>query len=210
MAKRFLTPINLPSRTTDPATASNGDLYFNTSSNTIKVYYGSAWNAISSDSIIVSDTPPVGSGEGQLWYESDSGDLFIRYDSAWVQTGGGGGGGGGSSVLYQDDAPTSPAIGDIWVDSDENIVTVNSNQFILRSGDSFAGLISGITPTNPENLTTKQYVDSFMPKSGGTFSGAVAGITPTLSTHLATKDYVDNTVPPPVDTGLNPFFLGGM
>jgi hypothetical protein len=210
MAKRFLTPINMPSRTTDPATASDGDLYFNTSLNVIKVYYDLAWNAISSESIIISDTPPESSTDGQLWYESDSGDLFIRYDGAWVQTGGGGGGGGGSSVLYQDDAPLSPAIGDIWVDANEAIVAVNSNQFILRSGDSFLGLISGITPTEPENLTTKSYVDGFMPKSGGTFSGAVSGITPTLSAHLATKNYVDNTIPPPVDTGLNPFFLGGM
>lgn len=210
MAKRFLTPINLPSRSTDPATASDGDLYFNTSSDVIKVYYNSGWNPISSETIIISDTPPESPIEGQLWYESDSGDLFIRYDDTWVQTGGGGGGGGGSEVFYQDDAPTSPAIGDIWVDANEAIVAVNSNQFILRSGDSFLGLISGINPTEPENLTTKSYVDGFMPKSGGTFSGAVSGIAPTLSAHLATKDYVDNNLPAPTESGFNPFFLGGM
>lgn len=173
MAKRFLTPINLPSRSSDPDTASEGDLYFNTSLDVIKVYYNSAWNPISGETIFVSDTPPLSPTEGQLWYESDTGDLFIRYDDAWVQTGGGSGGGGGSEVFYQVDAPTSPAVGDIWVDSDETLVTVNSNQFILRSGDSFTGSISGITPTEPENLATKNYVDN-------------------------------------VDTGLNPFFLGGM
>ena len=201
MAKRFLTPINLPSRSSDPATASEGDLYFNTSLDIIKVYYNSTWNPISSETIFVSDTPPTSPTEGQLWYESDSGDLFIRYDNAWVQTGGG----GGNEVFYQATAPESPAIGDIWVDSDETLVTVNSNQFILRSGDTFTGAISGIAPTSANNLTTKQYVDTFMPKSGGTFTGSVSGITPTLPEHLTTKQYVDN-----VDTGLNPFFLGGM
>lgn len=187
MAKRFLTPINLPSRTTDPATASDGDLYFNTSLNIIKVYYGSAWNAISSESIIVSDTPPASPTEGQLWYESDSGDLFIRYDNTWVQTGGGGGGGGGSSVLYQDDAPTSPAVGDIWVDSNEDLITLNSNTFMQKTGGTFTGSVI--------------------------FSDTASGITPTLSAHLATKDYVDSSIPeptPPVESGLNPFLLGGM
>ena len=160
MAKRFLTPINLPSRSSDPATASEGDLYFNTSLDVIKVYYNSTWNPISSETIFVSDTPPASPTEGQLWYESDSGDLFIRYDNAWVQTGGGGGGGGGNEVFYQSTAPESPAIGDIWVDSDETLVTVNSNQFILRSGDTFTGAISGIAPTEANNLATKEYVDN--------------------------------------------------
>lgn len=174
MAKRFLTPINLPSRSSDPATASEGDLYFNTSLDIIKVYYNSTWNPISSETIFVSDTPPTSPTEGQLWYESDSGDLFIRYDNAWVQTGGG----GGNEVFYQSTAPESPAIGDIWVDSDETVIVFNPNEFIQ--------------------------------KSGGTFTGVVSGVTPTLSAHLATKQYVDNSMPPPVEPGLNPFFLGGM
>ena len=85
MAKRFLTPINLPSRATDPSSASSGDIYFNTSLDAIKVYYDSTWNPISTDTISVSDTPPESAVEGQLWYESDSGDLFIRYSGAWIQ-----------------------------------------------------------------------------------------------------------------------------
>ena len=96
MAKRFLTPINLPSRSTDPATASEGDLYFNTVLDTIKLYYNSEWNLISGENVSVSDTPPASSSEGQLWYESDTGNLFIYYDGVWVQTGGGSGGGGTS------------------------------------------------------------------------------------------------------------------
>ena len=86
MAKRFLTPINLPSKATDPLEASAGDIYFNTSEDSIKLYYGSTWNPISGGSISVSDAPPENPTEGQLWYESDSGDLFVRYSNSWIQT----------------------------------------------------------------------------------------------------------------------------
>jgi hypothetical protein len=44
MAKRFLTPINLVPLSSDPSSGSEGDLYFNTVTNTIRVYYDGAWN----------------------------------------------------------------------------------------------------------------------------------------------------------------------
>lgn len=44
MAKRFLTPLNLSPLTSDPATGAEGDAYFNSSSNKIRVYYDGAWN----------------------------------------------------------------------------------------------------------------------------------------------------------------------
>jgi hypothetical protein len=44
MAKRFLTPINLASLSSDPLNGSEGDLYFNTVTNTVRVYYDGAWN----------------------------------------------------------------------------------------------------------------------------------------------------------------------
>ena len=128
MATKLLSTQRIVNLSSDPASGSIGEIYFNTVDEELKVYTGSSWE-------------PLGGGE--------------------------------SGVFYQANAPESPAIGDIWVDSDETLVTVNSNQFILRSGDSFTGSISGITPTEPENLATKNYVDN-------------------------------------VDTGLNPFFLGGM
>lgn len=163
MAKRFLTPINLPSRSSDPATASDGDLYFNTSLDIIKVYYNSAWNPISGETIFVSDTPPVSPTEGQLWYESDSGDLFIRYDNTWVQTGGGGGGGGGNEVFYQDDIPTSALKGDIWVDSNQTVISVNANDFVPKSGGTFTGIINAPTAsagTNNNQVATTEFVIS--------------------------------------------------
>jgi hypothetical protein len=47
MAKRFLTALNLSPSASDPATGSEGDAYFNSSSNKIRVYYDGAWNDLS-------------------------------------------------------------------------------------------------------------------------------------------------------------------
>jgi len=72
-------------------------------------------------------------------------------------------GAGGSSVLYQSSEPASPEIGDIWVDSDEPIITLNSNDFMPKSGGTFTGAVSGITPTLSVHLATKEYVDNNTP-----------------------------------------------
>lgn len=47
MAKKFLSPLNLVNLTSDPSGASEGDIYWNSLSNTIRVYYNNAWSDIS-------------------------------------------------------------------------------------------------------------------------------------------------------------------
>jgi hypothetical protein len=47
MAKRFLTPIGVVSLPTDPATGYNGQIYFNSSTNELKIYYNGQWNSLS-------------------------------------------------------------------------------------------------------------------------------------------------------------------
>jgi hypothetical protein len=50
MARKFLTPLNLVNLTTDPASANEGDFYWNSSSNSLRVYFDGSWsNASSSD-----------------------------------------------------------------------------------------------------------------------------------------------------------------
>ena len=41
-----LTPVNVMSASADPASGNAGDVYYNTTSNTLKVYNGSAWVAV--------------------------------------------------------------------------------------------------------------------------------------------------------------------
>jgi len=43
MAKRFLTSIELANLSSDPATGSEGQMYFNTIANAIKVYTDGEW-----------------------------------------------------------------------------------------------------------------------------------------------------------------------
>lgn len=91
------------------------------------------------------------------------------------------------------------------------------SQYSLVDGTrAFTGTVSGVTPTEPDHLTTKGYVDTAVGVSGaidhgnltglddddhtiyslvdGTraFSATVGGVTPTLDAHLATKGYVDS------------------
>lgn len=46
MAKRFLTPVGLLVSATDPASGSSGQIYFNSVSNELKIYYEGQWNSI--------------------------------------------------------------------------------------------------------------------------------------------------------------------
>jgi hypothetical protein len=46
MTKRFLTPIRLVNLDSDPGSALSGDMYFNTSSKTIRQYNGLLWNDV--------------------------------------------------------------------------------------------------------------------------------------------------------------------
>jgi hypothetical protein len=50
MAKKFLSPLNLVNLTSDPGSAVEGDIYWNSSTNKIRVYFNGAWADASSSS----------------------------------------------------------------------------------------------------------------------------------------------------------------
>lgn len=50
MAKKFLTPINVLNAASDPVAAAEGDLYYNTTTDQLKIYSNSAWVNVSSGS----------------------------------------------------------------------------------------------------------------------------------------------------------------
>ena len=66
MSKRFLTPLGLLSATSDPVSASIGDVYFNSSSNVTRVYYGSAWVNLSASSNVTASINAGGITSGTL------------------------------------------------------------------------------------------------------------------------------------------------
>lgn len=66
MSKRFLTPLGLLSATSDPVSASTGDIYFNSSSNVTRVYYGSSWINLSASSTLATHANTASSIAGSL------------------------------------------------------------------------------------------------------------------------------------------------
>lgn len=96
-----------------------GDLYFNTVSNRMKVYDGSAWGFVSVDpALVVEKTSNTGSGKlpvgttaqrdgspatGYLRFNTTLGKPEIYNGSAWGAVGGGATGGGADAVFIEND-----------------------------------------------------------------------------------------------------------
>lgn len=92
MTKRLLSTQRIVNLASNPASGTAGEVYYNTTSNELRVYNGTTWIAIGSGggggaSITVSDTPPVSPTAGALWFNSSNLKTYIYYDSAWVEVG---------------------------------------------------------------------------------------------------------------------------
>lgn len=96
MSRRFLTPIRVANLSSDPVSANEGDLYYNTALDKLKVYANSTWSEVGGGSsgggaITVSDTAPTSPTSGQLWYNSSSGRTYLYYEDGssnqWVEIG---------------------------------------------------------------------------------------------------------------------------
>ena len=55
MARKFLSPLNLLNLTSDPGTAAEGDFYWNSSTNRLRIYFDSAWADVSSNTAFKND-----------------------------------------------------------------------------------------------------------------------------------------------------------
>lgn len=90
MAKRFLTPLNLSNLASNPATGSEGDLYFNTTDNVVKIYIDGAWTELTGGgggggAISVSASAPVIASEGDGWFDNTDGKFYVYDGSFWVE-----------------------------------------------------------------------------------------------------------------------------
>ena len=168
MAKKFLTPLGLVGLTSDPATGSEGQLYFNTTDDVVKVYANGAWTELTGGaggegaSVIYSASQPdiTNLEVGTIWVDSDA-----------VITGGGSGGGtviGGPSFQTIVTSPVSASIvaqtsGEILtLISGENISIVNAsanNSVTISSTGNYTN-VDGISypdyivfDTTPENTS---------------------------------------------------------
>ena len=103
MSNRQLTPLNTVALASAPTGQRAGDLYYNTTNNTLYSYNGTAWSAAggSSGSVTVSDTAPSSPSTGNLWYKSDTGQAFIYYDFFWVEFAVGPQGPAGNATIFR-------------------------------------------------------------------------------------------------------------
>ena len=90
--KKFLNPINLVNLSSDPASGSEGDIYYNTTSDVVKVYANGSWVAIGSSgsgsNITVSTTAPSTPETGDAWYKNDTGEFYVYDGTYWVEVNG--------------------------------------------------------------------------------------------------------------------------
>jgi hypothetical protein len=82
MAKRFLIPINLLNAASDPETANEGDIYYNTASDTLKIYANSAWTSVSGGGS-GGVTSLIGTAN-QINVSASSGDITASFSSTVV------------------------------------------------------------------------------------------------------------------------------
>ena len=119
MAKKFLTPLGLVGLTSDPASGSEGQLYFNTTDDVVRVYANGAWTELSGSggaSVYYQAEAPDGAELGALWVDSDS-----------TGTGGSGGGGSGTSLLFWTEDSDGNLIPDV-----DNISSIGSSAYRVK------------------------------------------------------------------------------
>lgn len=72
MSKKMLTPLNLLTRASDPSSGIEGDVYFNTSDSSIRVYNGEVWVSI------MKSTDPIPFYEHTHTYDGDVHTINIQ------------------------------------------------------------------------------------------------------------------------------------
>jgi hypothetical protein len=78
MTKRFNVPLGLVALASDPASGAEGNIYYNTTSDVVRVYANGAWANISA---IASNGLPVGGTTGQILAKIDATD----YNTEWIE-----------------------------------------------------------------------------------------------------------------------------
>jgi hypothetical protein len=93
MAKRFLTPITPPALSSDPAGASAGAIYYNTTAGALKIYNGTTWSLLtgaggSSSSVEVLDESPASPSQGRIYFDSTENTIKIWNGNIWYDVAG--------------------------------------------------------------------------------------------------------------------------
>jgi len=97
---------------TRPANPFEGQVIYETDTNNIRFWSGSAWE--SNKGGIISSSAPTGAAAGDIWYDSDDGRAYIYYDDGssqqWVEFGAAPSGSSITLASYADSAARTSAI----------------------------------------------------------------------------------------------------
>ena len=152
MAKRFLTPLNLSNLASDPATGSEGDLYFNTTNDVVKIYVNGEWTELQ------------GGGGGSVIYSPEQPDIntldvgTIWMDSNAEVSGGGGGGGGGPSFRTISTSPSSQVITALTTTEDLKFVSGENISILANDSDNTVTINSTGNYSSVDSITYPDYI----------------------------------------------------
>ena len=80
---KFVGTLNIPSLSSAPGTAQEGDLYYNTSTDKVNFYNGSAWSEIggggAGNTVYYQSSAPSSPNTGDIWIDSDDATLADVY-----------------------------------------------------------------------------------------------------------------------------------
>jgi hypothetical protein len=178
MSKKFLTPLGLVGLASDPATGSEGQLYFNTTDDVVRVYANGAWTELSGAggegaSVIYSASQPdiTGLNVGTIWVDSDA-----------VITGGGGGGGGTGGPSFQTivTIPTSASV--VAQTAGEILTLISGSNVYITNASANNSITIGVTGIQEQidNLIT-----SIGPSSASATASRITAYVKNGSTSLA-------------------------
>lgn len=94
MAKKFLTPVVPPALASDPASGTAGAIYYNTASNVLKFYNGTAWTAVgtgasaSASAIQALDTAPNSPSQGTVYFDTNEQTIKAYNGIIWYDVAG--------------------------------------------------------------------------------------------------------------------------
>ena len=127
MARKYLSPLNLLNLTSDPGTAAEGDFYWNSSTNKLRIYFDGAWgDASTSLKYTYSSTAPSSPSAGDIWVDTLDGTEYTYISDGdsnqWVELGFSGisSSGGVTSIVAGTNITISPIGG-------TGAVTINSS-----------------------------------------------------------------------------------
>lgn len=162
---------------TAPSSPVVGDLWYDTESGEMFIYYDSAWVSPSvvatvAASVEVSATAPTAPAIGDLWFDSNTGDLTIYYDSQWVSP---------SVAASLATASASTITGTNSEGTSTSFARADHNHGIKATGAFYARLTTattGIAAGSGLNIVfpTEDYdVSNWYDTSNGRFTPQVAG-----------------------------------